>query len=404
MREASHSGASGGQAAQSLSPIPLTGRVLFLDGVRGLAALFVVVHHLHLEITYRQDVSPLLMRCTRWLQLGHYAVAVFIVLSGYSLMLPLVRRGDARVEFAAYLKRRARRILPPYYLAIAFTLALVACIPEMRRPMNLFWDASLPALDPGAILSHLFLIHNLFPQWALKIDPPMWSVATEWQIYFFFPLVLLPVYRRFGSAATAIFGYVLGLLIARINGGAFGPACPWYLGLFAIGMASAAASVHARRPRSLRRAAIVIGVIATFAWAALVKLRPWMLPETDLLAGLAAGALLTWCTIQSTVTGMGRAGVAIMRLLESSPAVFAGTISYSLYLIHQPIMAAVHVGLIRFGWDAPSWRPLILPLAAVPAIAVGTLAFFVVAERPFLPGRGTTWRRTSVSTAISPAP
>ena len=71
---------------------------------------------------------------------------------------------------------------------------------------------ALPAFTPGVIVSHLLLIHNFNPDWHSKIDYPMWSVATEWQIYFLFPLVLLPVWKRFGAAAAVGAGFLIGLV------------------------------------------------------------------------------------------------------------------------------------------------------------------------------------------------
>lgn len=65
-----------------------------LDGIRGVAALYVVLHHAYYSVVGESGgmTLPAATRwATVWLTPGHYAVVVFIVLSGYCLMLPLVR-------------------------------------------------------------------------------------------------------------------------------------------------------------------------------------------------------------------------------------------------------------------------------------------------------------------------
>ena len=76
---------------------------------------------------------------------------------------------------------------------------LIALIPGLQRAERVRWDRALPAFEPGVVLSHLLLVHNLDERWIFKVDPPLWSVATEWQIYWLFP-GLLAVWRRHGSA------------------------------------------------------------------------------------------------------------------------------------------------------------------------------------------------------------
>src|SRR4051812_10624228 len=99
-------------------PPPRAERFDFLDGLRGLAALYVVLHHAS------QDVPAPMLRgwaaAARFLlRHGHFAVAVFIVLSGYCLMRPVARDASRQIRGGtlAYLRRRAWRILPPYYAA-----------------------------------------------------------------------------------------------------------------------------------------------------------------------------------------------------------------------------------------------------------------------------------------------
>jgi peptidoglycan/LPS O-acetylase OafA/YrhL len=185
----------------------------------------------------------------RLLSFGHEAVAVFIVLSGYCLMLPVVRRGGDRLPRSVgnFIARRAFRILPPYYATIVLSLVLIATVPVLSRGgSGTIWDDSLPGLALAPILAHAFVLHNWFPEWAFQINGPLWSVATEWQIYFFFPWLLLPLWRRFGLVTAflvaAVVGYVpLAIVTARASA-----AIPWYLALFALGM-GAAAVVHSSR-------------------------------------------------------------------------------------------------------------------------------------------------------------
>src|SRR3954454_10995944 len=98
-------------------------RLTGLDGVRGLAALFVVVHHVFLRAFpgYPIDHAPF------WASpfiYGRFAVVVFIVLSGFSLSLASARAGWRLGSMRTYARRRAWRILPPYWAALAFSLAM----------------------------------------------------------------------------------------------------------------------------------------------------------------------------------------------------------------------------------------------------------------------------------------
>src|SRR6059058_2350432 len=117
-------------------PGPPRQRLAGLDGVRGLAALFVVVNHVFLRAFpgYPVDRAPW---WASWFIYGRFAVVVFIVLSGFSLALSPARHGwrlDSVFRFAG---RRARRILPAYFAALAFSLAvawLVVAQPGEGKP------------------------------------------------------------------------------------------------------------------------------------------------------------------------------------------------------------------------------------------------------------------------------
>jgi peptidoglycan/LPS O-acetylase OafA/YrhL len=143
-------------------------RLEFLDGLRGVAALYVMMDHLTAAYIARLPVG--LQRATGWMTQGHYAVNVFIVLSGYCLMLPVAAAGTGQLKggFGAYIQRRARRILPPYYAAIVVSLLVLI----LTRGTDI---GKMRAFAPDVLVSHLLLIHNLRSQWVFQIEAPLWS-------------------------------------------------------------------------------------------------------------------------------------------------------------------------------------------------------------------------------------
>ncbi|RYG91671.1 MAG: acyltransferase, partial [Alphaproteobacteria bacterium] len=175
----------------------------YLDGLRALAALYVVLYHASLQVapfTHSATVDVFL----RLFTLGHYAVGLFIVLSGFCLALPIVR-GDGTIRGGAwnFFQRRARRILPSYYLAVAFSL-LVIFLFSINHKTGTHWDISVP-VTLSSLLTHLFLLQDAFGD--PKINHAFWSISVEWRIYFLFPLLVLG-WRRLGAVPTTILAIV----------------------------------------------------------------------------------------------------------------------------------------------------------------------------------------------------
>ena len=87
-------------------------RLVYLDGIRGLAALYVVVFHVYQECIARREMPSLVLSAVKFIAYPQLPVAIFIVLSGYCLMLPVIRSGKAQIPggLLHYIKRRARHI------------------------------------------------------------------------------------------------------------------------------------------------------------------------------------------------------------------------------------------------------------------------------------------------------
>ena len=132
------------------------GRVVGLDGIRALAALYVVVYHIFLRAW---PGYPGASHAPFWATLFSYgrgAVAIFIVLSGFSLGLGPARSGWRFKSIKTYAHRRAWRILPPYWAALAFSLVMTWYV--VAQPFQ-------PVPTGKSVVAYGLLVQDVFP-WA----------------------------------------------------------------------------------------------------------------------------------------------------------------------------------------------------------------------------------------------
>lgn len=356
----------------------------FIDGMRGAAALYVLMHHIwQFSITSPKTTPPSWFRAASVFKYGSYAVAVFIVISGYCLMLPVLRHGG-RTRLAEFARRRSRRILPPYFVALAASMLAIALFSGLRHTSLKPMDITLPSFTTGKVVSHLLLVHNWSESWHYGFDPPLWSIALEFQIYFVFALLLLPVWRRWGLRAATATAFAISLVPWMLGAGF---AAPWMLGMFALGMAAAALSIEPQMAvwrrripwRPLTMGLIVAVLLVTKATTSLesVNLQTML---CHLTVGLATMAGLVALASGDAPTPTRSAH----RVLASRPLRSVGLFSYSLYLIHYPIVAIVTISwLDRYDLDVPATFA-VLSLICVPASLLVAKLFFILVERPFL--------------------
>jgi len=368
----------------------------FLDGVRGIAAFYVFIYHLwQLVCVTNGDKCPHWFSGLGFIEYGHFAVDVFIVLSGFCLMLPLAKGNMTSFPkgIPNFLRRRAIRILPPYYAALVLSIALVMLIPSIRHLQDKEYALYDRSTFTASILSHIFLVHNLWYQLAHRINAPMWSVATEWQIYFIFAFILLPLRNRMGVFAPIVFGFIFGAITAKY--GLF-QANFWFVGAFALGMAAAEISFAPKYRAFAHRAPL--GVLAGFAVllaAAVVyvlrhKQGAIVFIGEDFVVALATTATLAYCS-EIARDPMHRLvpATAVYRIFSHPIPVGLGRFSYSLYLVHFPLVC-ISVSLASmFGFnfrESLGWAIFVV----IPAIVGISYIFFTCFERPFLNLRAAT--------------
>ncbi len=315
--------------------VPGRQRLLHVEGLRALAAYVVFIDHAFAQVwNYYSGLRPpsALSLCSYSLVAGHLAVAVFITISGFCLALPVLRDGDhLRSGTRDFLAKRARRILPPYYAALVACLILIQTV--IGKPTVTLWNVQL---KPSAILSHVVLLQNFVGVTA--INYVFWSIAVEWQIYCLFPW-LVAAWRKLGPSVVVTGGVAIGYA-ARLALGhtRFAFAAPHFVGLFTLGVLAAYASTSTRPEYVRARRTWPWGWIAASALAGACVLTGrwgWELSIAredfiDLPIGVAAAGLLVYATTSEQAL--------ITRALRWKPLVFIGTFSYSVYLMHAPVL------------------------------------------------------------------
>jgi peptidoglycan/LPS O-acetylase OafA/YrhL len=353
-----------------------------VDGFRALAALYVVFVHV-LPRAWGDDApqNRLLALAAKGLSGGHFAVTAFIVVSGFCLMLPVVRAGTVlRGGPTVFFKRRYVRIAPPLYIAFALS-ALLLQVANLAHPPY-YADTRVTATQ---VIGHLTLLQNLVPGAPLPNNAVLWSITVESVIYLWFPLMVL-AWRRLGAArATAAFvalAYVLYPALDRLP--ILSGLTIQYLGAFALGALAAdiAYAPTTTRWGGLRArfpwfplagvlGLVVAGACAVLGWPRVYPIIGWF----DLPVAVASASLLV---------GASRPGASLVkRGLEFRPLAAMGAFSYSLYMLHYPLADVLcHFGLASLRRNQNLYA-IVAVLVVIPLIIAISYGFYLLFERPF---------------------
>ena len=385
-------------AVSTALPAPATGRVRGLDGLRAIAAIAVVLHHVGFSsgaTTGNDTWGPYLGR----LDIG---VPVFFALSGFLLFRPIATSvlDDTPLRPAlVHLWRRALRIYPAFWVAL---LLIVGLTTEGFK-------------DVAGAVTNLLLIHIHWPTYSIGPMPQTWSLAPEISFYAALPVMarfLRPwlrtrdrVGRRNGLFVFVALCYLVSVAFrvwVLTLDNRWTPAqvlwLPGTLDYFAIGMALAVARVGFPAGGRGRERLERLGGWAGWWWIAAAILFHVVSHRMGLALGTATAngpremarqlvyGLIGTCLLFPLVFGGARRSV-VRRFVSSKPMEWLGLISYSIYLWHMVFV--VHpweplADLFGARREAPAWDYLgtnfwvYLAMAGIPTLVVSALSYYLV--------------------------
>jgi peptidoglycan/LPS O-acetylase OafA/YrhL len=357
-------------------------RYELLDGLRGLAALTVVLHHLGVHGD------------------GHFAVMVFFVISGYCITASAESCRRNGLGFGQFMARRVRRIYPPYLLAIAF-YAVTRAVKTATGGPN---DLQRPALDWIQNLTLTQWVSNLFHPIAWPSANPHLFVAAFWSLNYEEQFYLVMAVGL-ALAAVSRVPLIVPVVLLAIVGLVWNWCIPgnWVCGLFieywphfALG-SCLYFSLCVYTGRSSRWA--FAGAVLLLGLASAARIFPWTAATVWNLRSMVELAFLSAVSLGLFL--LRPLSLRISRTLVWQPIAALGTISYSLYLIHQfnlTLVASIAQRVLPTG--LPRFAAIAVMLGLHIALAT---VFWFLCERPFLSRRPASPAAMSVRNASAGA-
>jgi peptidoglycan/LPS O-acetylase OafA/YrhL len=357
-------------------------RIEYLDSIRGLAALFVLLSHTVGAFAWPVSYGRVLtLPFISIFFNGPEAVAMFFLLSGFVLARPYIPDDPPitpvrKIFLPTFYLRRFIRIWIPWFFV--FILSILArklfftqppTAPPISTWLSQYWHAHLTAGD--FLRQCVFQLHDP-RRWLLNQD---WSLGVELKGSILVPFFIFLSVRKRLPFLYLVAGYFL-LLVGTGH----------YYIIFILGVLIARfekrlAKLFAERARGARLAILLVGLTlyqgATF-FTQLTRENPWGIKLGWLITGVGC-ALILVCALGSSV---------IQRALLHRTIVLLGRISYSLYLLQFIIILCLLPDIIwalnHFGIYANAILFPITMLASVAATVICSLAMYKFVEAPVI--------------------
>jgi peptidoglycan/LPS O-acetylase OafA/YrhL len=313
------------------------GKLAYIDALRGIAALSVLVYHVYGAAgTTTGWQYPLQVIPERLISLAIAGVPLFFIISAFTLYLSLDSRAEEEMWAIKFYLRRIFRIAPLFYLL----LILVVLDDLIHLKGSLSWQE---------VLANFSFTFNLVPEYAKSLFSDGWTVGVEMLFYLVLPLVfltansipraallLLAVYWL-SQGGRVLLGAVVGEGVMASTNYNFYNIFYWAY-IFPLGiLCYLIYKSHLPRISREYRAPVAavmlsISLIILFIFINNFRLNIWLSALYEPL-----GKLTAWKSMSSIAFALMTLSLSLLpenRLIVNSITRFYGTISYSLYLIH----------------------------------------------------------------------
>jgi peptidoglycan/LPS O-acetylase OafA/YrhL len=356
------------------------GRILALDGMRGLMTLFVLFSHYFGEL---ENGIPAF--CVGWI-----AVQMFYVLSGFLIGRLILEKKHHGNFFFVFYMRRACRTLPVYLFCIVFVFAMISIVgtqPYMYIPHS---EADFPLWSYLTFTQNIFMAytnafghHWLAPSWTLSVEEQFYLIAPALFVLVparaLFPVLVAGVLSAFVYRAAVCWFGIMPPLSALV----FLPGCmdSLFCGLVAAWLYK---NADLSKYDFYLRIAPLVGlglVIATKQLDGLVPSAMDIFSRLFVSVG-CAGYLL------AVVRGAPEA-----QTLKSPVLIFFGNTNYAVYLTHVMVLGLCHGLILGTAPDLATPAQWAVTLVALPiAILVGWVITRYVEEPITAFGRSFAWK------------
>lgn len=369
----------------------------FLESLRGLASLYVVIHHARWFLwegyskgflKHPKDYSIIektVMYLSSAFIYGHEMVIFFFILSGLVVYLRYAREiaSDTAGGFnwLAYFNRRVVRILPPFLFAIVFTFLLDSIGKGLQLPIyndNTPFQIVNNTFSLKVLVGNLLFLMNTYVEtWGSNYA--LWSLKYEWWFYMLFPFFLIlnkkSIWYPVGLILILFFFSFNGLIPIKLLNEIFCYMPLWWLGTLLADIYTARIKIDFKYFMPL-----------VFALPAVILLK------SDLTQ-----------VLNDLVWGIGFVGLLSVffyldkrkKLYYFNRLSFLGSFSYSLYITHMPILVFISGYLLSRNQILPQQFNYVV-IGCLVCVVFAFIVHFAV-ETPFVSSRNRIMSKKRVS-------
>ena len=299
-------------------PMPTTAsRNVTIDGLRGLLALGVFIHHSNLWNQFLVVGLWEKSRTNIYNQFGNIRVAMFFMITSFLFISKLLNTKEGGFNFHHFLISRIYRLVPMYYFSMALIVILLLFVTKWQLNTSIF-EQIQSIFYWGSFAAFKHPLINNYPLTNLCTGA-LWTMAYEWLFYFSMPLIALFIFKKTKPQYT-LMSVVFILLFLR-----FHTFVIYYVYEF-IGGGLIALLINKTKfntkIKEIVGSILVIGCLVLFF-------------RYDNARNIKCIALLT------IIFGLVATGTSLFGLFNIKQLHFIGKMSYSIYLLHSVMLFTV---------------------------------------------------------------